>query len=102
MFGCYTRNKVDNEMPNLTLENIANACEGTYVGDPSKKQKIITGAVTDRTFNPTDKFPKAFVERKDMEYSYQDGGLYYFMDQETYDMVPINEDKLGDAFKFVK
>ena len=47
MFGCYTRNKVDNEMPNLTLENIANACEGTYVGDPSKKQKIITGAVTD-------------------------------------------------------
>ena len=45
MFGCYTRNKVDNEMPNLTLENIANACEGTYVGDPSKKQKIITGAV---------------------------------------------------------
>ena len=37
MFGCYTRNKVDNEMPNLTLENIANACEGTYVGDPSKK-----------------------------------------------------------------
>ncbi|OLA74155.1 MAG: hypothetical protein BHW45_05260 [Roseburia sp. CAG:197_41_10] len=43
MFGCYTRNKVDNEMPNLTLENIANACEGTYVGDPSKKQKIITG-----------------------------------------------------------
>ena len=47
MFGCYTRNKVDNEMPNLTLANIANACEGTYVGDPSKKQKIITGAVTD-------------------------------------------------------
>ena len=47
MFGCYTRNKVDNEMPNLTLENIANACEGTYVGDPAKKQRIITGAVTD-------------------------------------------------------
>ena len=46
MFGCYTRNKVDNEMPNLTLENIANACEGTYVGDPSKKHKIITGDVT--------------------------------------------------------
>ena len=47
MFGCYTRNKVDNEMPNLTLENIANVCEGTYVGDPAKKQRIITGAVTD-------------------------------------------------------
>ena len=47
MFGCYTRNKVDNEMPNLTLENIANACGGTYVGDPAKKQRIITGAVTD-------------------------------------------------------
>ena len=47
MFGCYTRNKVDNQMPNLTLENIANACGGTYVGDPAKKQRIITGAVTD-------------------------------------------------------
>ena len=68
----------------------------------TKLRNVITGAVTDRTFNPTDKFPKAFVERKDMEYSYEDGGLYYFMDLETYELVPINEDKLGDAFKFVK
>ena len=44
----------------------------------------------------------AFVDRKDMEYSYNDGALYYFMDQETYDMIPINASTLTDNFKFVK
>ena len=68
----------------------------------TKIRNVITGAVTERTFNPTEKFPTAFIERKDMEYSYNDGDLYYFMDQETYDMVPINADVLGDNFKFVK
>ena len=68
----------------------------------TKIKNVITGAVTERTFNPTEKFPTAFIERKDMEYSYNDGDLYYFMDQETYDMVPINADVLGDNFKFVK
>ncbi len=48
------------------------------------------------------KFPTAYVERKEMQYSYNDGGLYYFMDPETYDMVPINEADLGENFKFVK
>ena len=48
------------------------------------------------------KFEEAFIERKDMEYSYNDGDLYYFMDQETYDMIPLNKDLLGDAFRFVK
>ncbi len=62
----------------------------------------MTGAVTETSFNPTAKFDEAFVERKDMEYSYNDGDLYYFMDQETYDMVPLNKDVLGDAFQFVK
>ena len=53
-------------------------------------------------FNPTAKFEQATVERKDAEYSYNDGDLYYFMDPETYDMVPLNRDVLGDAFRFVK
>ena len=68
----------------------------------TKIRNVITGAVTERTFNPTDKFPTAFVERKDMTYSYSDGDLYYFMDPETYELVPIEEKFLGDSFKFVK
>ena len=68
----------------------------------TKIRNVITGAVTERTFNPSDKFPTAFIERKDMEYSYNDGDLYYFMDQETFDMVPIGKDQIGDALKFVK
>lgn len=68
----------------------------------TKLKNIKTGATTERTFRPTDKFPKAHIERKDMQYSYSDGGLYYFMDQETFDMLPINESQIGDALKFVK
>ncbi len=68
----------------------------------TKMKNVVTGAVTETSFNPTAKFEEAFVERKDMEYSYNDGDLYYFMDQETYDMVPLNKDLLGDAFRFVK
>ena len=68
----------------------------------TKIRNVIGGAVTERTFNPTDKFPTAYIERKDMEYSYSDGDLYYFMDPETYDMVPISASTLPDNFKFVK
>ncbi len=68
----------------------------------TKLRNVIAGAVIERTFSPTDKFPTAFIERKEMEYSYQDGDLYYFMDPETYDMVPINADTLPENFKFVK
>ena len=68
----------------------------------TKTKNVITGAVLEKSYNPTAKFPTAYVERKDMEYSYSDGDLYYFMDPETYDMVPLNADVLGDAFKFVK
>ena len=67
-----------------------------------KMKNVITGGVTETSFNPTAKFPTAFVERKKMEYSYQDGGLYYFMDQETYEMEPIDAAALADSFKFVK
>ena len=68
----------------------------------TKMRNVVTGAVTETSFNPTAKFEEAFVDRRDMEYSYNDGDLYYFMDQETYDMIPLNSDQLGDAFKFVK
>ena len=68
----------------------------------AKVRNVISGSVIERTFNPSEKFPTAFVERKDMEYSYSDGDLYYFMDLETYELEPINASELSDNFKFVK
>ena len=68
----------------------------------TKIRNVIAGSVVEKTFNPNDKFPTAFVERKDMEYSYSDDGLYYFMDPESYELVPVNASELGDNFKFVK
>ena len=58
--------------------------------------------VTETSFNPTAKFESATIDRKTMEYSYNDGNLYYFMDPETYDLVPIDESALGSNFRFVK
>ena len=68
----------------------------------TKMKNIVTGGVTETSFNPTAKFEEAFIERKEMQYSYNDGDLYYFMDPESYELVPISADVLGDAFKFVK
>lgn len=68
----------------------------------TKTKNVITGAVVEKTYNPTAKFPTAFIERKDMEYTYSDGDLYYFMDNETYEQVPINKKDLSDNFRFVK
>ena len=68
----------------------------------TKIRNVIVGSVVEKTFSPTEKFPTAFVERKDMEFSYADGDLYYFMDPESYELVPVNESELGDNFKFVK
>ncbi|MEG1857570.1 MAG: elongation factor P [Pseudoflavonifractor sp.] len=68
----------------------------------TKMRNIISGGVTENSFNPTAKFESAFVERRDMEYSYNDGDLYYFMDPETFDLVPIGKDTLDDSFRFVK
>ncbi len=68
----------------------------------TKIRNIIAGSVVERTFNPNDKFPAAYIERRDMEYSYSDGNLYYFMDPESYELVPVNEELLPDNFKFVK
>ena len=68
----------------------------------TKYKNVITGAVVETSFNPTAKFPTAYVERKDMQYSYNDGDLYYFMDMETYEQIPISKDVIGNALDFVK
>ncbi len=67
----------------------------------TKIKNVMTGSVLERTFSPTDKFPKAMVERKDMQYLYSDGDLYYFMDTETYDQLPLNKDKVEDALPYM-
>ena len=68
----------------------------------TKLKNVITGGVVEKTFRPTEKMPKAHIERKDYEYLYSDGDLYYFMDQESYEQMPLNGDQLGDSLKFVK
>ena len=67
-----------------------------------KMKNVVTGAVTETSFNPTAKFEEAFVERREMQYLYNEGDLYYFMDNETYEQIPISKDTLGDDFRFVK
>ncbi|HPJ01365.1 MAG TPA: elongation factor P [Candidatus Limiplasma sp.] len=68
----------------------------------TKIKNVMTGAVVERSFNPTDKMPRAIVETKDMQYVYNDGGLYYFMDLETYEQMPLNRDQVEDAIPYVK
>jgi elongation factor P len=68
----------------------------------TKMKNVVTGAVTETSFNPTAKFEQATIERRDAEYSYNDGDLYYFMDPESFDMTPLNRDVLGEGFRFVK
>ena len=68
----------------------------------TKYKDVMTGSVVERSFNPTEKFEQAYVERKDMEFLYEDSGIYYFMDPETYEQTPISASVLGDNFKFVK
>mgnify|MGYP000063773183 FL=1 len=63
---------------------------------------MITGSVVETSYNPTAKFPQAFIERKDVTYSYEDGDLYHFMDNETYDDIPVNASDVPDNFKFCK
>lgn len=68
----------------------------------AKLKNVITGGVVEKTFNPSDKYPKAHIERKAMQYLYADADLFYFMDNETYEQTPLNQEQLGDALKFVK
>ena len=68
----------------------------------TKLRDVINGSVIEKTFSPTEKFPPAHIERKDMQYMYNDGDLYYFMDMESYEQIPVGKDLLDDNFKFVK
>ena len=68
----------------------------------TKLRNIINGGIVEKTFRPTEKFPKAHIERKDMQYLYSDGELYHFMDVETYDQIALDEAAIGDSLKFVK
>ena len=68
----------------------------------TKYKNILTGATREEAFNPDDKFPKAHIETRKMQYLYNDGELYYFMDPETYDQVPLSYDLVEDAIKFMR
>ena len=68
----------------------------------TKMKNVMTGGIVERTFSPTDKFENAYIERREMQYSYNDGDLYYFMDMESYEQIPVGKDMLDDNFKFVK
>lgn len=68
----------------------------------TKIKNIVTGNVLERTFNPTEKVPRAHIETKEMQYLYNDGNLYYFMDTETYEQIPLNREQVEDAMKYIK
>ncbi|AOR23919.1 elongation factor P [Clostridium taeniosporum] len=68
----------------------------------TKLRNVISGGVVDRTFNPTEKLQEAVIERKEMQYLYSDGELYYFMDQETFEQIPLDGEKVADAIKYLK
>ena len=68
----------------------------------TKYKNAKTASVVERSFNPNEKFEEAHLDRRDMQYLYNDGELYYFMDQETYDQLPIHAAPIGDAIKFLK
>lgn len=68
----------------------------------TKYKNILTGATREEAFNPSDKFPKAHIETKVMQYLYSDGDLYYFMDTETYDQIPISKEQMEDAILYLR
>lgn len=67
-----------------------------------KMKNVITGAVLERTFNPSEKLQGAEIEKRDMQYLYSDEDLYYFMDNQTYEQMPLNKEQIGDALKYIK
>ena len=96
----------------ITLEiegNVVQVIEFQHVkpgkGSPfvrTKLKNVMTGSVVEKTFRPTEKFPQARIDRVDMQYLYNDGSLYYFMDMDSYEQIALNEDTIGDVLKFVK
>ena len=68
----------------------------------TKIKNVITGSVLEKTFNPSEKFPSAEIDKREMQYLYEDGGLYYFMDNETYEQIPLNKEQIGESLKYLK
>ncbi len=68
----------------------------------TKLKNIINGGVVEKTFRPTEKFENAHIERKEMQYLYNDGDLFNFMDNETFEQIAVNAETVGDSLKFVK
>lgn len=68
----------------------------------TKYKNVKSGGVVEKSFRPTEKFPQARIERKDMQYLYSDGDLFYFMDVETFDQIALNDEVIGDSLKFVR
>ena len=68
----------------------------------TKLKNIVSGGVVEKTFRPTEKFPAARIDRVEMQYLYNDGDLYNFMNTENYDQIALNKDDIGDSLKFVK
>ena len=68
----------------------------------TRLKNIVNGATVDRTFSPTDKMPKAIIDRKDMQYLYNDDNLYYFMDVQSFEQIPVNKESIGNTLNLVK
>ena len=68
----------------------------------TKYKNIITGATREESFNPNDRYPKAHIETKKMQYLYSDGELYYFMDNDTFDQIPLHLDQVEEALKYTR
>ncbi len=93
--------EIDNNVYNITdFQHVKPGKGAAFVR--TRIKNVMTGAVLERTFNPTDKVPRAVIETKEMTYLYNDGELFYFMDIETYEQIPLNEETVEDAIKFVK
>jgi elongation factor P len=68
----------------------------------TKIKNVLSGSVLEKSYNPNDRFENAHIEKKEMEYLYSDGELYYFMDTETYEQLPLNFDKVEDSLPYMK
>lgn len=68
----------------------------------TKIKNVMTGVTKETTFNPSDRYPLARIETKEMQYLYNDGSLYYFMDNETYEQLPLEKEQVEDAIMYIK
>ena len=98
----YVKIKEGNKYRIQLFEGVCIARQGKGIAETFTVRKISYQVGVERTFRPNEKYPQAHIDKKDMQYLYEDGDLYYFMDTESYDQVGLNADKVGDSLKFVK